>query len=166
MTYSDKSCFFRSVISLLMKFEIPNRRTFHVIYWMFQSLIIFIGAHLILWHGEPEGFLEIFSVADYLPQYLIHVMVFFVLAIVLDHFHKQEYVKGVSSWLLPRRYVMYGVKTLVYLCSSRCPLPTCTSSFLACRWIQGRTYKECCRSFLCTTLYPTTRQKKIGRAHV
>lgn len=96
-----------------MKFEIPNRRTFYVIYWMFQSLIIFIGAHLILWHGEPEGFLEIFSVADYLPQYFIHVMVFFVLAIVLDHFHKQEYVKGVSSWLLPRRYVMYGVKTLV-----------------------------------------------------
>lgn len=69
-----------------MKFEIPNRRTFYVIYWMFQSLIIFIGAHLILWHGEPEGFLEIFSVADYLPQYFIHVAVFFVLAIVLDHF--------------------------------------------------------------------------------
>ena len=95
-----------------MKFGIPNWRTFYMIFWAVQVLIICIGAHLILWHGEPEGFFEIFSVANYVPQYLIHVAAFFILALVLDWFHQREFVKGGNVWLLPRQYVMYGLKTL------------------------------------------------------
>jgi|GEM_PF-3125157 len=98
-------------------------------FWGVQTIIILLCAHLILWHGEPEGFWEIFAVKGFLGQYAIHVAAFFVLAGVLEFLHHLEFRKGGRQWLIPRHYAFYAIKTIL--------LPICLALLFGYFYFQG-----------------------------
>jgi len=96
-----------------MKTARKDVKIFYVMFWGVQAILILLGAHLILWHGEPEGFWDIFTLKGFLRQYVIHVVAFFVLAGVLELLHHWEFRKGEKEWLIPRHYAFYAMKTIL-----------------------------------------------------
>lgn len=44
-----------------------------------RVFVALLAAHIVLWYGEPEGFLEIITVPGFIPQYIVNAVAFFAL---------------------------------------------------------------------------------------
>lgn len=96
-----------------MPLEINSWKRFNGIFWSLNAVVILLSAHLLLWHGEPEGFFEIFQVEGYMAQYLVHVGAFSVLIMVVDRLHLIELRRHHVAGSRRRAGWFYFVKVFV-----------------------------------------------------
>lgn len=90
-----------------------NWKRFNIVFWSLQGLLILFLSHFLLWHGEPEGYFEIFSVPGFVKQFIIHVMVLLMLAILIDRLHTREFLISEKPLRTPSRYRYYSLKFLL-----------------------------------------------------
>lgn len=88
-------------------------KIFQCVFIVIQALVIFFTAHFVLSANEEEGFFEIFTVKNFLPQFFVQVLGLSLLAIALEWMNKKaiERFYGEGAW--KRKALIYVFKALL-----------------------------------------------------
>ena len=91
-----------------------NWRNFNAVFFSMQMLIVLVMSHFMLWHGEPEGYLEIFKQRAFVEQFVVHVIIFTALCFFMRRIYRSAFQMGDRPLNMSRRMTMLVLKAWIF----------------------------------------------------